>query len=148
MRKTLLLLVGIIVSFPGAAGGGYGWHLGYGAGYGHPWRGHRHHGHHHVYGHHAYRHHRRHDRYAAIAGGLLLGAVIHGIVTDHRRKADYERRTVSRRPVVAPVPSAEQIPASEFDRYYRIEPDGSCWLIERQADGDLLATEQERSVCR
>ncbi|MDX1570888.1 MAG: hypothetical protein R3200_10400 [Xanthomonadales bacterium] len=145
MRKLLLLLATMAVSLPAAAGGSYGWSVGYGQGYGHYWGGYRpHHGYHHGYRHH-YRHHRRHDRYAAIAGGLILGAVIHGIVSD-RREPVYERRVVSRRPVAAP--AVEPVPAAAFDRYFRIESDGSCWLIERQEDGNLIATEQERSICR
>jgi hypothetical protein len=48
----------------------------------------------------------------------------------------------------APAPQAvTPLPAERPDVYLRRDPDGDCWLIEREADGTEIITPQEQGVC-
>lgn len=142
MHRIVVATAGMLLS-AGALAGGYhhGYGIDYRSGYGHHGYGHHRGARHHR----GYRHGRHGEKYGYLAAGLLVGALLHDLA-DRRRHQPVRSSRSHRR--VGSLPAVEQVPASEFDRYYRVEPDGSCWLIERTPEGEFIASEEDPAVCR
>ena len=111
-------------------------------------------GHHYGKGHWGYRRHRGHRSYSFghhlghIAGGIVVGAAVHSIFHHHHRpKVIYQQVPVYRDPEpVVEVIHQEKV-VKMPDRWYSLEDDGTCLLINKNKNGDEIRTKVPKQNC-
>lgn len=148
MKKAGLVLIGALLAvMPGlgqAGGFGHGYYGFHGGpiGYrGHAYRGRYYRGHRF-----RHRHRRGGDKYGYLIGGLALGALAHSALSRPRhtsRQVVYVDRPAPR----APRPSVRQVNPAQLDSWYYRDRDGNCSYVERDANGDEIATPVAPQEC-